>query len=144
MENEAEGNLFREINNIHKLVDAIFFLKEKILDEKNTLLFIDEIQAVPEAINMLRYFYEEVPWLHVIAAGSLPETLLHEKVRIPVGRVEYKVVRLVSFAEYLGAKGEKIDTLQTPAGKVFQLMNLPYFLAGNIKEYVGWMMEGGK
>ena len=107
LENEAEGNLFREINNIHKLVDAIFFLKDKMLDEKNTLLFIDEIQAVPEAINMLRYFYEEVPWLHVIAAGSLLETLLDENVRIPVGRVEYKVVRPVSFAEYLGAMGEE-------------------------------------
>lgn len=106
LENEAEGNLFRQINDIDKLVDAMFFLKEKTLAEKDTLLFIDEIQAVPEAINQLRYFYEKVPWLHVIAAGSLLETLLDEKVRIPVGRVEYKVVRPVSFAEYLGAMGQ--------------------------------------
>jgi predicted AAA+ superfamily ATPase len=106
LENEEDGNLFREINDIDKLVDAMFFLKEKTLDEKDTLLFIDEIQAVPEAINQLRYFYEKVSWLHVIAAGSLLETLLDEKVRIPVGRVEYKVVRPVSFAEYLGAIGE--------------------------------------
>lgn len=106
LETEEEGNLFREISNINKLVEAIFFLKEQVLEEKNTLLFIDEIQAVPEAINQLRYFYEKVPWLHVIAAGSLLETLLDEKVPIPVGRVEYKVVRPVCFAEYLGAMGE--------------------------------------
>jgi hypothetical protein len=106
LEKEAEANLFRETSDIHKLVEAIFFQKEKSLNEQDTLLFIDEIQAAPEAINQLRYFYEEVSWLHVIAAGSLLETLLDENVRIPVGRVEYKVVRPVSFSEYLGAMGE--------------------------------------
>lgn len=104
---EEEARLFRENTNIPKLLEAIFFLKEKSMAETDTLLFIDEIQAVPEAINQLRYFYEEAGWLHVMAAGSLMETLLDEKVRIPVGRVEYKVVRPVSFHEYLGAMGEK-------------------------------------
>jgi len=107
LEMEEEARLFREFKNVQKLLEAIFFLKEKSLSEPDTLLFIDEIQAVPEAINQLRYFYEETSWLHVIAAGSLLETLLDEKVRIPVGRVEYKVVRPVSFHEYMRALGEK-------------------------------------
>lgn len=106
LEKEEEAQLFREFSDVPKLLEAIFFLKEKSLTEPDTLLFIDEIQAVPEAINQLRYLYEEASWLYVIAAGSLLETLLDEKVRIPVGRVEYKVVRPVSFREFLGAIGE--------------------------------------
>jgi predicted AAA+ superfamily ATPase len=107
LEKKAEGDLFATIPNIQTLAETIFLLRNKRFTEQDTLLFIDEIQAVPEAINQLRYFYEELPWLHVIAAGSLLETLLHEQVRIPVGRVEYAVLRPVCFEEYLQAMGEE-------------------------------------
>src|SRR5258708_4987291 len=50
-----------------------------------TLLFLDEIQWVPRAITALRYFYEQIPELHIIAAGSLLDFAL-EQVGIPVGR----------------------------------------------------------
>ncbi|MEX2234246.1 MAG: DUF4143 domain-containing protein, partial [Cyclobacteriaceae bacterium] len=77
-----------------------------------TLIFIDEIQEAPEAIAKLRYFFEEAPDLYVIAAGSLLETLLHEKVSVPVGRVEYRVIRPVAFDEYLGAMSESLALAQ--------------------------------
>lgn len=106
LEKKEDARLFYEISNINELTEAIFLIHKKRLSEQDTLLFIDEIQAVPEAINQLRYFYEELPWLHVIAAGSLLETLLHDNLRIPVGRVEYAVLRPVCFEEYLSAMGE--------------------------------------
>ena len=52
-----------------------------------TLLFFDEIQACPRALMALRYLYEQVPELHVVAAGSLLEFAL-EAISFPVGRVE--------------------------------------------------------
>jgi predicted AAA+ superfamily ATPase len=54
------------------LADLEILLRQKIQPGK-TLLFIDEIQACPRAITALRYLYEEMPDLHVIAAGSLLE-----------------------------------------------------------------------
>lgn len=101
LEIATDAKPFNVTNTIEQLVESIFFLHNKDIQEQDTLLFIDEIQAVPKAINSLRYFYEKLPWLHVIAAGSLLETLLNENVQIPVGRVEYKVVRPVSFSEFL-------------------------------------------
>jgi len=50
------------------------------------LLFFDEIQSCPKAIMALRYFYEEMPQLHVIAAGSLLEFAMRD-VSFPVGRI---------------------------------------------------------
>src|SRR5471030_648215 len=53
-----------------------------------TLLFFDEIQQCPEALMSLRYFFEEIPDLHLIAAGSLLEFVLSE-ISFPVGRVQF-------------------------------------------------------
>lgn len=70
----------------------------------NTLLFLDEIQQAPRAITALRYFYEKMPELHVIAAGSLLEFELRN-ISIPVGRVSFYYVYPLSFSEYLTALG---------------------------------------
>lgn len=67
-----------------------------------TLLFLDEIQAAPQAILALRYFYEKIPELHVIAAGSLLEFAI-EKVGMPVGRVSTLYVYPLSWIEFLAA-----------------------------------------
>ncbi len=69
------------------------------------LLVLDEIQACPRAIMALRYFYEELPQLHVAAAGSLMEFALQD-MAFPVGRVQSITVRPLSFAEFLFAIGE--------------------------------------
>lgn len=71
-----------------------------------TLLFLDEIQACPNAIMALRYFKEQMPDLHVIGAGSLLEFALNEaEFSMPVGRVQFLYMQPLSFYEYLKAKG---------------------------------------
>ena len=82
-----------------------FFLGTKITPGK-TLLFLDEIQACPRAITALRYLYEDVPELHVIAAGSLLE-FAFRNVSVPVGRVQFLEMHPMTFAEYLWAVGKE-------------------------------------
>jgi len=73
----------------------------------NSLLFLDEIQAVPTAIQSLRYFYEDLPELPVISAGSLLEfTPADHSFSMPVGRIEYHHLGPMSFREFLQAVEE--------------------------------------
>jgi uncharacterized protein len=68
----------------------------------NSLLFLDEIQATPHALQALRYLYEEKPELPIIAAGSLLEfALAKQSFSMPVGRIEYLHLGPMSFEEYL-------------------------------------------
>lgn len=72
-----------------------------------TLLFLDEIQECPEAISSLRYFFEQLPELHVIAAGSLLEfAMTSKKLKMPVGRIQYLFMYPLSFGEFLTVVGE--------------------------------------
>jgi predicted AAA+ superfamily ATPase len=78
---------------------------QRILPGK-TLLFFDEVQAVPEFLARLRYFYEELPDLHVIAAGSLLDFVLEDhSFSMPVGRIEYLHLGPMTFGEFLDATG---------------------------------------
>ncbi len=72
-----------------------------------TLVFFDEIQFCPEAIISLRYFFEEMPDLHIIAAGSLLEFTI-EKISIPVGRVTFRHLGPMSFEEFLYNSGNQL------------------------------------
>lgn len=106
MEKEQDRSLF-DITKLDKLVSAIL-LQNKIPKLKNILLFIDEIQESSNAIQMLRFFYEEVPWLHVIAAGSLLEFVLGEVRSFPVGRVEFLYLYPCNIMEYLDATQNEV------------------------------------
>ena len=91
----------------HRIVrDLSAFANSPIVPGK-TLLFLDEIQAQPKAITALRYMYEMMPELHVIAAGSLLDFAI-EQVGIPVGRVESLYVYPLSFLEFLAHEKSKI------------------------------------
>ena len=74
-----------------------------------TLLFIDEIQMSQEAIMSLRYFKEDYPELHVIAAGSLLEFTLQELPSFGVGRIRSMYMYPFSFDEFLLAQGLDIS-----------------------------------
>ena len=107
LEIPSDRKPFDDFKDIETLLQALFFLKNKEYSKrKKTLLFIEEIQEVPEAFNVLRFFYEQMPEIPVIAAGSLLETIFNTKLSFPVGRVEFLVVRPVSFIEFLEAIGE--------------------------------------
>jgi uncharacterized protein len=81
------------------------YLKKDIIPG-STLLFIDEIQVIPSAITTLRYFYEIMPELHVIAAGSLLDFAI-EKVGMSVGRISHLHMYPMSFLEFLVALGHE-------------------------------------
>lgn len=73
------------------------------IEPGTTLLFLDEIQEAPKVLIALRYFYEEMPELHVIGAGSLIDFAI-DRVGIPVGRVSFFYMYPLSFIEYLCAR----------------------------------------
>ena len=70
------------------------------------MLFLDEIQECPEAIASLRFFYEKMPGLHIIATGSLLEFALSEMPTFGVGRIRSMFMYPVSFSEFLTGAGE--------------------------------------
>jgi len=109
LEKKSDREIFESDRSFDHKLDAIFFLKQKPRNEPDTLIFIDEIQNSPQAVALLRYFYEEAPHIHVIAAGSLLETLLFRKISFPVGRVEFLAVRPCSFTEFLQAMAEDMS-----------------------------------
>ncbi|MCK5528220.1 MAG: ATP-binding protein [Kiritimatiellae bacterium] len=104
-----------EINlELHRDLDEVFStldIKNIVLNlqsiagteiKENTILFLDEIQATPNALAALRYFYEEKPNIPVIAAGSLLEFVLSDHAfSMPVGRIEYLHLGPMTFSEYL-------------------------------------------
>jgi len=72
-----------------------------------TLLFFDEIQACPNALRSLRFFYEKKQDLHLIAAGSLLEFAISEISSFGVGRIRSLFMYPMTFGEYLIASGEE-------------------------------------
>ena len=108
LEKEEDKYFFNAFEKVSDITDALFLKYNIPSDEtKNTLLFLDEIQESPKAIQSLRYFYEELPQLHVIAAGSLLEFAMRKVKSFPVGRVEYIYLHPLNFSEYLLALGQK-------------------------------------
>ena len=110
---KEDADLFRKFDNVG-VIWQYLCLKNHIVQDKNksVLLFIDEIQEEPIAVAMLRYFYEDLPYVFVIAAGSRLQSLTKKHLSFPVGRVEYLTLRPFSFLEYINAKhGEQWATL---------------------------------
>ena len=142
LERERDKKVFTKFNSIDETVQYIFFQYGKNLDKINdTLLFIDEIQLEPKAVAMLRYFYEDYPNLHVIAAGSMLETLFDRGINFPVGRVEFRKIHPVCFEEFLGAMNEK------QALEMYHKIPLPEFAHNKLLElfhtytFIGGMPE---
>jgi len=115
LEKATALQLFESTDEVKKLLPLLFLYCNVTKREGKTLLFIDEIQNSPHAVSLLRYFYEELPELYVIAAGSLLETMLDRHISLPVGRVEYLALHPCSFTEFLNATGNDrfIDFINT-------------------------------
>jgi uncharacterized protein len=107
LDRQEDRAFFEKDYSFQNLIDNLFFSKNIEKNAGKTLVFIDEIQNSPKAVNLLRYFYEDYPELFVIAAGSLLESLIDNQISFPVGRVEYLAMRPCSFEEYLTAADEK-------------------------------------
>jgi uncharacterized protein len=144
LERKAEKEAFENYTTIDELVKQLFFINKKLYSKKEkTLLFIDEIQEVPEALNLLRYFYEDCPEIFVIAAGSLLEFVFRKDINIPLGRVENLVLNPFSFEEFLMALNDETalqQLHQIPMSnfaheRMIQLFN-KYILIGGMPEVI--------
>jgi predicted AAA+ superfamily ATPase len=102
----AQDKKFFDFDSAQLIMEAVLLRENMDFDMKPLLLFIDEIQESPRAIQMLRFFYEDFPDVHVICAGSLLEHVLKDINSFPVGRVQQMVLHPFDFEEYLAAKGE--------------------------------------
>lgn len=108
LEKPKNFRFFEDYEDVNTIKDVLFFeynIPNNALGA--TLLFIDEIQESPKAIQLLRYFYEEIPELHVIAAGSLLEFAIKKVKSFPVGRVEFLYLHPLNFSEFLSAIGQQ-------------------------------------
>ena len=142
LEKESHRNLFEKTDEISKIISSIYLLKQKIPTDGSTLLFIDEIQESPKAIQMLRFFYEERPDLFVIAAGSLLEFALKEVPSFPVGRIDYLTLHPVNFPEFLGVRNpaarEALSEIPVPQYAHQILLDLfhEYAIIGGMPEVI--------
>ncbi len=127
--------LFSGDLDLKTLISKLRAYTEKSIEVGKTLLFLDEIQECEPALLALRAFKEELPELHVIAAGSLINFSL-KKVGIPVGRVEFRYVYPLSFEEYLAAIGK--ENLRDYAHR--QVVDSPFheMLLDEISQYM-WL-----
>ena len=97
-----------------KICDELSGFLSRDVRAPGSLLFLDEIQAIPEAISALRYFHEEMPELPVVSAGSLLEFALTEhRFSMPVGRVEYMFLGPVTFSEFAAAANAYLADMLT-------------------------------
>ncbi|MEZ4984297.1 MAG: AAA family ATPase [Saprospiraceae bacterium] len=151
LERPAHADFFNRYKDVPTLVDALFIANNLSSDQRPyTLLFIDEIQASPSAIALLRYFYEDLPDLAVIAAGSLLEHAMKGIKSFPVGRVEYLYLHPLNFVEFLQAKGqwvalEQLRTIPVAASAQMTLLELfhEYAIIGGMPEVVSQYLSTG-
>ncbi|MFH1022677.1 MAG: AAA family ATPase [Planctomycetota bacterium] len=139
-------NIFSGDLGARAILSQLEVYREQRIIPGETLVFFDEIQACPRALVALRYFHEELPDLHIAAAGSLLEFAM-EDVSFPVGRVEFLWMHPLSFGEFLSALGhnlliEQRPTLDTthPASEIihqkFTEILRQYFIVGGMPEAV--------
>jgi predicted AAA+ superfamily ATPase len=108
LQKEEDLAVFSQNLPLNQLLQMIALKKNVDLSSGKRLIFLDEIQNAPEATAILRYFYEEKPEIHVIAAGSLLEIMMeYRQISFPVGRIEYRYLYPLNFAEFLQAAGQK-------------------------------------
>ena len=109
LEKAEDFQVIERSNNAQELLSALALRNEISSSQfSKTLLFIDEIQESQKAISFLRYFYEEIPEIHVVAASSLLEHTLNKAKHFPVGRVNYLYLFPLNFQEYLLAMGKEM------------------------------------
>jgi predicted AAA+ superfamily ATPase len=102
--NKLVHHYFSADLNVNTILEKLSIHSNTKIEPGKTLIFFDEIQCCEGAIQSLRYFKEECPELHIIAAGSLLDFALN-KLGIPVGRVQFMQLYPLSFSEYLTAIG---------------------------------------
>lgn len=107
LEKREDNELF-DLPSVQRIMNVIFLTKGIKPGNSSILLFIDEIQENAQAIQFLRFFYEEMPQIYVVAAGSQLEFVLGKVKSFPVGRIELMYLHPLNFEEFLLAKGNEV------------------------------------
>lgn len=152
-ESKSLGKIFEGDLTIDLMLEKIELGTGINLRHPDSILFIDEIQCQPRALMALRYFYENFPELHVIAAGSLIEFVI-EEVGIPVGRVDQLYVHPINFTEFLLALNKEHLVKQINKSKLAskisdiahnQLLNClrTYYYVGGMPSAVATYISSG-
>jgi len=144
----AEDLSVFDSDNVNDIFNKAQLLKGVAAKKGSVLLFIDEIQESPKAIGLLRYFYEDRPEIHVVAAGSLLEFAMEHVGNMPVGRVLYRYLHPLNFPEYLMATGNTIAQealvtvpLRAHAHSVLLSMFNQYCIIGGMPEIISDYLE---
>jgi len=153
-DNAGAKRVFERHSDPRLICDELSAIYETPIVAGQTLLFLDEVQSCPDAISSLRYFYEQMPALHVIAAGSLLEFALQKIPSFAVGRVRSIYMYPFSFEEFLLAMErhillEKLNaaTPQNPLPEEIHTKLKEFFLRfiviGGMPEVVSKYASGG-
>jgi len=141
--NKRLHSLFADDFDIKRVIIALQAETGLTIDPENTILIFDEIQAVPEAITALKYFQEDAPEYHIVAAGSLLGMALHSGISFPVGKVVFMDLCPLTYLEFLYAVGESalVEILQNADWKLITAYKSKYIERLRQYYYVGGMPE---
>lgn len=106
-ENERMESVFRDVFDINRILLALEIEVGFKITPDDTLIIFDEIQEIPRALKALKYFCEQAPQYHIMAAGSLLGIALHEGTSFPVGKVDFLDLYPMTFREFLLACGQE-------------------------------------
>ena len=138
----------------HRIRAELDALVGRSITTPRSLLFLDEIQATPCALQALRYLHEDLPAVPVVAAGSLLEfTLARHSFSMPVGRIEYHHLGPMTFREFLAAVEPALvryldelgpdSALPGSAHQRLLLRQRQYLFVGGMPEAVQALVESG-
>lgn len=144
--------LFKDDLDVKRIISQISAMHGTSIKPGKTLLFLDEIQECPQAIMALRFFKEDMPGLHVIAAGSLLEFALKELPTFGVGRIHSMFMYPMTFDEFLEANGQQLlieardkssidNPLPEPLHEKLTEFLRTYMLVGGMPEVVKTWVE---
>ena len=100
------ADLFVNTKDPKRIIEQLSFVVGRKIEPANTLIIFDEVQECPDALNSLKYFAEETPEYHIVAAGSLLGIKLSHT-SFPVGKVDYLTLYPMTFSEFLIADGKE-------------------------------------
>lgn len=135
-------SVFKDTKDPHRLIKELVLYQEQPIVAGKTLIIFDEIQECEEALNSLKYFCEDAPEYHVIAAGSLLGVAVkRRRMTVPVGKVEVMRMYPISFREFLKASDRKtFDYVET----LDEIRHLPEIILNKLRtEYRRYQVCGG-
>ncbi|MBQ8663192.1 MAG: ATP-binding protein [Eubacterium sp.] len=144
--NERMHQVFELDMDTKRILSALKIEAGKEILPEETLIIMDEIQEVPKALASLKYFYENSPEYHILAAGSLLGVALHAGTSFPVGKVDFLNLYPLNFVEFLMAIGENglAELLQKMDYTMINAFSSKYIDLLKHYYYVGGMPEAVK